>query len=364
MKVFFWILWCMMLIVSSQLITVYGMTYQKWANENFLIYPLTSQALDSLKENTLVQGYTMDDERVRISSSWLDNHKGPQLWSNEFLGEMLVTVSAVELAKKKVTFDDPSVSWDLYQVNWLDPDQPYVSDILWKYHIETVDQLAEFVHLDGPTQALDDALEWLRMRWTPRATWLLQETPFGRIFTETVVCDESLVGGLVMQTSYSAFAAKYYFWFARPEELFSAYLNNEFAIENIDVSNYLDEHLSLDIAEHPALFTTYPEWAPHHPSRPAMHSAVASVLYALDVLFELDDYEKDQIKRLQSNVAFGRTFAGVHRPYDNIIGINMWIEVASQWLLKELLVNSWVSYDWDVLDQLLIQKKEYVSYQF
>lgn len=50
--------------------------------------------------------------------------------------------------------------------------------------------------------------------------------------------------------------------------------------------------------------------------------------------------------------------------YDNIMGINLGIEVASQWLLKELLQNSGVQYDRELLDRLIIEKKQYVSYKF
>ena len=306
----------------------------------------------------------MDDPRVRISSDWLDRYAWPQIWTTEFLAEILTTVSAVDLAKKNISFENSTIPRELYQVQWLDPDQPYVSDILAKYDIQTTAELADFVHLDRPTQALDDALERLTQRWTPRQPWLLEENTFGKMFTETIVCDESMVAAMVMQTSYAAFAAKYYYGFPRPEELLSEYIKWNFDINHQNAQIYLEDKLEPIIATQPEFFTMYPEWSPTHPSRPAMHSSVASVLYLLDILYDLNDYERDQILRLQSNIAFGRTFAWVHRPYDNIIGINMGIEIASAWLIKELIQNSWITYNEAVLEDLIQEKKSYVSYAF
>lgn len=146
---------------------IHVLSFQKWAGENVLSYPMTQWQIENLKPNKLVQWYTMQDSRVRISKQWLDKNAGPQVWSEKFLAEILVTASAAQLAKNKKRFDDPSIDWELYQVSWLDPDQPYISEILSKYDVQTVDQLGELVHNDGPTQFLDDALEWLRWRGTP-----------------------------------------------------------------------------------------------------------------------------------------------------------------------------------------------------
>jgi len=362
---YIYVFFCLLIVVSLLLTqTTWAMTYQKWSQENTLVYPLTQNQIDNLSSNTLTQWFTMQDDRVRISSDRLNQNKWPQIWSNRFIAEMLTTATAVDLAKNNISFQNSSINRDLYQVSWLDPEQPYISDVLSKYDIDSVDELADFVHLDRPTQALDDALEWLTKRWTPRQPWLLLENSFGKLFTETIVCDESMVAAMVMQTSYSAFAAKYYYGFARPEEIMSAYIQWDFQIDHTDAEAYLNKLLDVSIGTQPEAFTMYPEWSPTHPSRPAMHSSVASVLYLLDILYDLNDYERDQILRLQSNIAFGRTFAWVHRPYDNIIGINMGIEIASAWLIKELIQNSWITYNEAVLEDLIQEKKSYVSYAF
>ena len=340
------------------------LTFQKGLYEWTLTYPLTQPWLDELGDNQMVQWFLMDDERVHISTDRLDRNAWPQQWSKAFEAEMAITALASKLSDDNVAFDDPRVDRELFEVTWLDPDEPFISNILAKYQIDTTAELARLVHTDTPTQIIDNAIQRLTKRWTPRREWLLMPTPFGVQFTETTVADEALAWALILQTSFSAFAAKYYFGFPRPEEVFEAYTYGEYETSAL-LSKMLDKTLDKpSIIRDPRTFTHYHEWAPTHPSRPAMHSAVASVLYFLNVFYDLDEYEKDQLLRLQSNIAFGRTFAWVHWPYDNIQGINLGIEVAKNWVIKELLEASNVKFDPAVLAEALSEEDYQVEYIF
>lgn len=324
-------------------------TFQKWSRDNDLKYPIDQEQIDSLSDNDLVEVFTLDDDRVDITAEWLEANKWPQQGTAEFEREMTVVAQAVKMAKEKVYFDSDDVEdRSRFQIAWLDKSQPYISDVLSKYNVETCDELAELVHNDRPSQILDDAIEWLDKRWAKRREWLIQKSKFWKQFTQTTVFYDALVACLVCNTSYSAFASKWYFWFPRPEEVFweIAEWTYEYEVDmrTMDVvATYCDlEELKTDRR----LFTTYPEWSPTHWSRYAMHSAVASIAFVLNILYDLTDYEKDQLLRLQSNVAFGRTFAWVHRPYDNIGGINLWIRVASNTnILEEIFDVCRVKYD-------------------
>ncbi len=340
------------------------MTFQKWSWENTMTYPLQESQVQTLEKNSMVQWYTLDDPRVKISEEWLIENQWPQQWSHNFELEMVITALAAYYAKNSTYFTDTKVPRHLFEVQWLDQSQPFVSDILSKYNVQTAGDLAELVHNDRPTQLIDDTFERLAKRWAERRPWLLQESWFWIQFTETTVCDEALAWAMVLHTSYSAFAAKYYYGFPRPEEVFHTYANGWYEVKELhgNILNYIinEDEILADARS----FTTYPEWAPTHPSRPAMHSSVASIIYMANILYDLDEYEKDQILRLQSNMAFGRTFAWVHRPYDNIIGINLWIEIMKNGLMKDLMDSSWILYNEDILNQAISENDMSVEYVF
>lgn len=342
-------------------------TFQKWAAENTIVYPITDEQINSLSENSLTELYTLDDTRVKISKEWLDTEQWPQPGTPEFERELLATVQAVKLAKEKTYFASDDVEdWSRFEVAGLDKSQPFVSAIFDKYGIKRADQLAEAVHNDRPTQYLDDAIEWLDSVGAKKREWLVKPTTFGKQFTETTVFADALVGMLVLKTSYAAFAAKWYYGLGRPEEVFGKLFRWELDFEVSGAAMDIIKSLcdADEILADEKKFTTYPEGSPTHPSRPAMHSAVAAIVFVLSVLYDLDEYQRDQLLRFQSNISFGRTFAWVHYPYDNIIGINLGIQVASAWLIKSIFDFSEIDYNVDVLADAIEKEYFQVSYAF
>lgn len=90
------------------------------------------------------------------------------------------------------------------------------------------------------------------------------------------------------------------------------------------------EKVSMLSIDSPFDFTAYEEGAPFHPSWPAMHSAASSASLWLAVVTNLTPAQLAQARLTDYAVAYARTVAGVHYPYDNVGGLNMGQEIIAR----------------------------------
>jgi len=142
---------------------------------------------------------------------------------------------------------------------------------------------------------------------------------------------------------------------SRPEEI-------AWRIHANDVHPPLSSNTTVDIngmnLDSAPSFTSYDEGSPNHPSWPAMHSAASGASLWLNVIANLTDVQKCEIRKLDYAIAFARTVAGVHYTDDNLAGLIVGQEILSQKLpdylasvyggnryLTELAIKN-AQYDW------------------
>jgi len=76
-----------------------------------------------------------------------------------------------------------------------------------------------------------------------------------------------------------------------------------------------------------------------HPSWPAMHSAASSVSTWLDVVADLTEEQRAEVRLLDYSIAYFRTFAGVHYPSDNRAGLALGQYIIQSKLADHLAAN-------------------------
>lgn len=344
-----------------------NMQHTKWTWWNEVSYPMTQDVIDSLKPCKLVNPYSLDDPRVSpyVSKERVEKMKWPQLWSEEFEQEIMNVVKGVKLSKEKTYFNsDDSHDFSAFQYDWIEWND-ILSDVFKeKFNVNQFHEAGEAVHTDWPTEIIDATFKRLLERWVPFREELFKRRTTAN-FTETVVFAHKLFADLVLWTSYPAFAVKYHLWFPRPEEVIHARAKGEFKVSSL-LNDFLEHNVDKEeVLKNPASFTIYPEWCPNHPSRPAMHSAVASVLIAMQIIFDFSNhaYEENEVRKVESWTSFFRTVAGVHRIWDNIMWINLW-RLCAKKTIEESFESSKITYDPEVLAKLIEEKVQMVSYSY
>lgn len=61
-----------------------------------------------------------------------------------------------------------------------------------------------------------------------------------------------------------------------------------------------------------------------------MHSSLAAMLLVLAVVMDITPEQYNELRKFAVNIAFGRTYAGVHYPSDNIFGLKLGEHVIAQ----------------------------------
>jgi len=83
-------------------------------------------------------------------------------------------------------------------------------------------------------------------------------------------------------------------------------------------------------------FTAYETGSPIHPSYPAMHSAASSMSTWIDVVADLTDDQRAEVRLLDYSIAYYRSLAGVHYPSDNRAGLALGQNILEKQLPKFL----------------------------
>jgi hypothetical protein len=117
----------------------------------------------------------------------------------------------------------------------------------------------------------------------------------------------------------------------RPEEIAWMIAKGELTVEDGVPADIVRSIKAMHLKS-AASFTAYPEGCPMHPAWPAMHSAGSAASIWLLVVMDLTEDQACQIKLIDYNVAFARTVAGVHYPYDNYAGLTLGQVLVSHYL--------------------------------
>lgn len=134
-----------------------------------------------------------------------------------------------------------------------------------------------------------------------------------------------MVGAAIRLVGDCIFSLKWEQGRARPEEIvWKIYMNEIEPPSSTIRTDILDMNL-----KSANTFTSYDEGSPTHPSWPAMHSASSSASLWLNVVANLTDEQKCEIRKLDYAIAFARTVAGVHYSDDNIAGLVVGQEILS-----------------------------------
>ena len=289
-------------------------------------YPLTQEQIDLVEASPAVGLRLPSDPRVLVLPSELPTPTYPED-GIDFWNELYDVVRATSLSKKGVMFDsntDPydNVDWFKINANVLNPDKPFVSETIKKFYgVKYAGQGAELVHADFPTDVLTQLAKNLLSQGA-KLRPILPNVEYQR-FTDGVVMLSHAIGWAIHTVSPSAFAAKWYFGRPRPEEVIYKFAKGEYDVPNV-IARALDECLDMDkVIKSANNFTMYSEGCPMHPAYPAMHGAAAGAGVLFNVLFDLTDDQKDEVRRTMANIALFRDFAGVHYKSDSLVGLEL-----------------------------------------
>lgn len=308
-------------------------------NANGWSWPTSSGELGRMVKCVVHSPIAADHKRVIIHPKDIAVKPVMPEDGDDFLQELVRTARFVQLAKSGARIGDESTqAWSNFFGGYSKDGELIPEVFKEKYKVETVLQLAELVHSDTPTQLNTDLIDWLRKDGAKVNTDLFPKTNYVRFNDGGVVTLYNLPGYLVSNTSPTAFAVKWYYGMARPEEVIGAWCRGEYVVENAVINDMLEDAVDkAAVAKDERSFTTYPEGCPPHPSFIAMHSSLASASCVLPVVMKLTESQRYQCILFQAAVAMGRTASGVHYPQDNKAGLMLGQECAEILLKAELV---------------------------
>ena len=187
-------------------------------------------------------------------------------------------------------------------------------EIMQRWGVTTAEQVAESVRADDP------ALHLTRMRmWLYEQGYKLRpiftDDP-GQDFSRGPLPVAAAMDALPFHISPSAFAVKYYYGLARPQQIVERSLRGTIEAPHW----FLDELNRMGVS-----LENFAGWFqygfPPHPRFIAMHSAVARCALSAFVFFDLDDRGLDAVNVFERNVAHGRDNGGVHTFDDSSEGL-------------------------------------------
>lgn len=146
-------------------------------------------------------------------------------------------------------------------------------------------------------------------------------------FVSTTVLLSRMAGWAVSIVSPTAFACKWRYGRARPEEV-AWNVSQGGGLSGAPASVVAKvRRMQLSSAEG---FTAYSEGSPRHPSFPAMHSAASSSSLWLPIVMDLSAEQLQEARRLDWAVSRFRTVAGVHYDSDNRAGLMLGQQVVAK----------------------------------
>jgi len=135
--------------------------------------------------------------------------------------------------------------------------------------------------------------------------------------------------------------------FLIPEEL----RNNTSLSAALDLLSFVRDIVDISDIDRPLLPQCYPEGSPQHPSYPAGHAVIAGALVTvIKMFFDTDETctaasengditYNDELTKLASNIAYGRNAAGVHYASDGYYGILLGESIAAEYMSELMSVD-------------------------
>lgn len=199
---------------------------------------------------------------------------------------------------------------------------------------ETMERSAQRVRsdfpTDFPTMQIKRFLQKGGLRLDPQI-FQREECGASNEFVNGAVALSGLIGWAITEVSPGAFGSKWHVGRLRPEE--AAWLVHSGELDaGEDIRNAL---AGMDL-EDAASFAAYEEGSPVHPAWPAMHSAASSMSAWLEVVADLTETQRAEVRLLDYSIAYWRTFAGVHYATDNRAGLALGQFIVKQKLPKHL----------------------------
>lgn len=313
--------------------------FNKGVGDNQISYPISQQQIDKLKNSDLVNPFEANNARVYYHP----NEVPPPIYPEDdgFYEKLLNVAEAVHYTKRGYKFNSTFKNvFNKFQASGIEGD--YLAETIKReYNITKAKELGYLVQNDFPTKLITDLVIWLKDVGGAKIRKDLFPKRGYKVFTDGQVMVGHLIGWVIHTVSPTAFAHKYYWGMPRPEEVLGAWARGEYEVPtNIgrELNSYVDK---ASIIKDERNFTLYTgEGSPTHPSDPAMHSAVAAIGLICSIIFDLTPELENECKKVSSNIAFGRTFAGVHYCEDNIRGLNMGEEVVAK------ILPDWLA-QWD-----------------
>jgi len=170
----------------------------------------------------------------------------------------------------------------------------------------------------------------------------------GKEFINVQVILGEIIGWAVRTVSAACFGLKWHVGRARPEEVAYCIANpndTECPSVALDAPSHTNSTILDNWAERPKLdlrgkaasaFTAYAGGSPMHPSYPAMHSAASSLSTWIDVVADLTDDQRAEVRLLDYSIAYFRSLAGVHYSSDNRAGLALGQHIMEKQLPKFL----------------------------
>lgn len=196
--------------------------------------------------------------------------------------------------------------------------------------------MGELVHKDTPTGLLTELLDWLLKDGAKINTDLYPKVPYQRFNQGGVTSVYRLLGDLVDDVSPTAFAIKWYYQAERPECVIRSWAEGKQDVSGIvddELRHYIDRD---EVLKNEYSSTLYKEGCPPHYRYIAMHSALSSVAMILPIVLKMSNEGRDQCRKFQSFVAYGRTASFMHLAEDNTEGMNVGEKCAEILLPKYL----------------------------
>jgi len=199
---------------------------------------------------------------------------------------------------------------------------------------QTMEESAQRVRADFPTDfptmQIKRFLEQGGLRLDPQI-FQREECGGGREFVNGAVALSGLAGWAVAQVSPAAFGSKWHIGRIRPEEVAILVSSAE-----LDADEDIRGAIAAMGLREAAGFTAYEDGSPVHPAWPAMHSAASSLSTWLEVVANLTDAQRAEVRLLDFSIAYWRTLAGVHYASDNRAGLALGQYIIRKSLPKHL----------------------------
>ena len=311
--------------------------YKKAAPE-WLTFPVDQLQVNKLsKGSNLVSPISMDNDLVHLAADEI-KFKPYSRHSEKFWNQLVGVVEAVKQTRTNKWSSDIDVPYMRQS-----PVSKCVREV---FGVRTPSDGAELVHADWPDIIVNYLAEYLLKNGATFRN-ITNEGNY-KNFTNGIVLLSRVLGWAVHHVSPTAFAHKYHYGIPRPEEMIGMWVRGEIDAPTKEIeyklTRLIDSSWRSEIIKDQRDFTKYKgktygsHGSPNHMSFPAMHSAAAAAQILIPVFMNLSKFQLSEVRHTSVNIAFFRTYAGVHYEMDNYYGLELGERVIEK-ILPEYLAK-------------------------